>query len=195
MLVGPAGSWGQGCSILCTSRIGDSATLVATSHSPITPSRTGLILGAKLDCVPRSAPSLPSCPTQAVTTLAVPGCHLRCGGSAVDHDETEWSLQHVFAGETVVLLCGSQHLPHPSLTFTLARQGGLSVGLAACPDPLPSPCHPDMLSWHTQPAVPHPWVLGDGAPRGLFTSCLGKAWWEVPLLSQLMVAARGPALG
>lgn len=41
---GPSWSWGRGCSIpchqLCTSRIWDSATFVATSHSPIMPSRT-----------------------------------------------------------------------------------------------------------------------------------------------------------
>lgn len=40
------------------------------------------------------------------------------------------------------------------------------MGLAACPDPLPSRCRLGMLPWCAQPTVPHLWVLEDRAPMG-----------------------------
>lgn len=56
------------------------------------------------------------------------------------------------------------------------------MGLAACPRPIALPVPP------RHAALAHsllPPTLGClGAPRGLFTSCPGRARWEVSLLSQ-----------
>lgn len=44
------------------------------------------------------------------------------------------------------------------------------MGLAACPDPLPSRCHPDMLPWHTHCCPP---PLGAWGTAGFVQSMVG----------------------
>lgn len=85
-------SWGQGCSIPCApAQSAAQQHLLSHPIAPLHQVGQGLILGARGECIPRSVPSLSSCATQVtqvVTTLAVPGCHLHCGGTAVDCDRS-----------------------------------------------------------------------------------------------------------
>ena len=168
------------------------ATFVTMSHSPLTPGRkTGPDFRRPSgDMYPDVLPSLPRCPTRVTRAVvaAAGRVHQQSGGTPVDHSlhppcgDTERSLQQQTSpGGTPVPLCTPQHLPWPSLAdgcFALARQGGLSVELAACPDPLPSRCHPGMLTPPTHGR------LGTEIPWGLLTSGPEQAWRDVPLLSR-----------